>query len=94
MSIMVVGGDHLGSIGKNLNKMGYEEINHIKGRKDSDVKLKIPRDTSMVLVLTDYINHNLAKKVKEKAKQNDTPIIYAKRSWSDIYSSIQDSQIS
>ena len=87
-TIMIVGADHLGNIEEKLYNLGYHNIIHIKGRKDLDVKKKMPKDIKMVLVLTDYINHNLAKKIKEEAKEYSLPIIFSKRSWSNIYTSL------
>ncbi|OEF98861.1 dihydroorotate dehydrogenase [Vulcanibacillus modesticaldus] len=94
MSIVIVGGDHLGNIDKKLYRMGFQSILHIKGRKVSDIKKFIPKQTNVVLVLTDYVNHNLAKKVKERAKENSLPIYFSKRAWSSISTSLQDIKIS
>jgi hypothetical protein len=38
----------------------------------------------MILVLTDYVNHNLAKTVKSQAKDRELPILFCKRSCSAI----------
>lgn len=93
-SIMIVGADHLGSIENRLHNMGFKSVLHIKGRNVTDVKINISKEIKLVLVITDYINHNLAKKVKEKAKEFAVPIVYSKRSWSSIHSILQQSKIS
>lgn len=36
MSIVIVGGDYLGNIEKNLYAMGVKELTHISGRKPID----------------------------------------------------------
>ncbi len=79
---MIVGADHLGSIAKNLESYGISGIEHIRGRNTSDRKIKIPHATSLVVVLTDYVNHGTARHVKDKAKSLGVPAIFAKRSWS------------
>ncbi|HYG58782.1 MAG TPA: DUF2325 domain-containing protein [Symbiobacteriaceae bacterium] len=85
--VVVVGGDHLGSIDKNLRSCGFHAIRHVKGRNQN--RMEIGADTELVLVLVDYVNHNLAKWVKAEAKANNVPIVFARRSWSTIYESIQ-----
>ncbi|MGN7312631.1 DUF2325 domain-containing protein [Alkalicoccobacillus gibsonii] len=87
-SLMIVGADHLGSIPKKLEDMGFANILHISGRKTKMVKREIPADIDMILVLTDFINHNLTTVLKKKAMEQDVPICYAKRSWCSIYKAI------
>ncbi|WP_017729367.1 DUF2325 domain-containing protein [Halalkalibacterium ligniniphilum] len=87
-SLLIVGADHLGTIPKKLNGIGFEEIIHISGRKVQMVKKEIPCHIDLVLVLTDYINHNLTSVLKKKANEQDIPICYAKRSWCSIYKAI------
>ena len=89
MSVTVVGGDYLGGIEKNLYAMGVTELIHICGRKSSGKKIKFPRDTAFVLVLTDYVNHNTAQTVKSMAKARTIPVIFAKRSWSSVEEKLQ-----
>lgn len=85
MSIMIVGADHLGNIEKNLYSRGYTAIEHIRGRNVSDrKKFNIPHATALVVVLTDYVNHVTARNVKEQAKAQGVPTVFAKRSWSSL----------
>ncbi|TDX48948.1 DUF2325 domain-containing protein [Orenia marismortui] len=83
MSIVIVGGDKLGNIPTELNKLGFDKIEHISGRKS--YKIQLTTNADMVLVLTDYISHNLCKNVKCKAKECDVPVLFCRRSWSCIY---------
>jgi hypothetical protein len=84
-SLLIIGGDHLGNIPKKLEKFGYKEVVHLNGRKVQMVKMKIPEHIDNILILTDYINHNLSTVIKQRAKELNIPISYAKRSWSSIY---------
>lgn len=83
-SIMVVGGDRLKHITDRLENEGYKDIIHLDGRKSSMVKRDIPEHTEFILVITDFINHNMAKVIKEKAKKQAKPIYFVKHSWSAI----------
>ena len=83
-ALLIVGGDHLGTIPKKLKTLGFSTITHLSGRKVQTVKKAIPSDTDLILVLTDYINHNLIHVLKRKAAEKNVPICYAKRSWCSI----------
>lgn len=80
--VLIIGGDHLGSISQNLHNLGVESIAHVKGRTEK--RVEIPVETDLVVVLIDYVNHNLARWVKEQAKARNLPIVFARRSWSAI----------
>ncbi|MCY6369611.1 DUF2325 domain-containing protein [Clostridium ganghwense] len=89
MSVLVVGGDKLGNIKDNLKQRGFEEISHLSGRKKSQKSIKIPENTDIVLVLTDFVNHQIAKTIKKQTKDHSTKILYAKRSWVHIEESLK-----
>lgn len=83
-AILVVGGDRLGNIVELLQEEGFQEIHHVTGRKSSQTGIKIPTGIEMILVLTDFVNHNLAKIIKNQAKNRHVPIKFCKRSCSAI----------
>lgn len=81
MSILVVGGDYLDGIFHDLRALGFKSLQHIQGRKNMAAEqVVIPHRTDVVLVLTDYVNHNLARSIKCKARQKNIPVIFCKRS--------------
>jgi hypothetical protein len=79
MTVLLVGGDQLGNIPRELEEYGCEEIIHWKGRKNSDKKRSIPQNVDMVLVLHDFVNHSLMDAVKEQAKRRRLPILFSRR---------------
>ncbi|MFC0560477.1 DUF2325 domain-containing protein [Halalkalibacter alkalisediminis] len=87
-SLLIVGADRLGSIPKKLEELGFNEIIHMSGRKVQMVKKEIPSHIDLILVLTDFINHNLTAVLKKKAMEQSIPVCYAKRSWCSIYQAI------
>ncbi|CAG9622411.1 DUF2325 domain-containing protein [Sutcliffiella rhizosphaerae] len=93
-SLMVVGADHLGNIQDKLKTKGFENVLHIDGRKVQVVKRAIPDHVDIILVLTDYINHNLAKVIKQRAKESNKPVYFCKRSWSSIQQIIGEFKLS
>jgi hypothetical protein len=87
---MIVGADNLGSIKKNVKNLGFEEITHLSGRKKSKFRnFEIPVNTEFILIMTDYINHAVMKKVKRAAKDSNVKVIYARRSWASIYKKLE-----
>jgi hypothetical protein len=82
MNVIVIGADHLGSIEKNLATYGATQIAHVSGRATLDRKIAIPQTASLVVILTDYVNHGTAKRVKAVAKAQGIPAVFTKRSWS------------
>lgn len=90
--LLVVGGDSLGNIDKNLKSLGYNKIEHISGRKTRHRQVHIPQETDVVLVLTDYIGHNLCQIIKDRAKDVGVKTVFSRRAWSDIYKSMQPLQ--
>jgi hypothetical protein len=88
-SMLIVGGDHLGKIKKKLELEGFVEVIHLDGRKKQIMK-RIPKQVDLVLILTDYINHNLSGVIKRKAQEQGIPICFSKRSWCSIYAGIQN----
>ncbi|WP_028307762.1 DUF2325 domain-containing protein [Desulfitibacter alkalitolerans] len=84
MSILIVGGDGLEKIKKNLKKVGATDIQHISGRKRGDLTRDLPSNLDMILILTDYINHQLCSQIKQQAQERGIKTIFSKRSWSHI----------
>ncbi len=74
MSIVVVGGDHLGNIPHKLRQCGFANIQHYQGRKVFKLRDKISFSTDLVLVLTDYVGTDLAKLVKARAKKSNIKV--------------------
>ncbi len=92
MSVIIVGGDHLGCIPKELDRLGISKIQHLNGRGGQKIRGRIPDKIDFIILLYDFVNHNLAYKIKRLANNRDIPIIYAKRSWPSIYTGIQEQQ--
>ncbi|BAU26628.1 hypothetical protein DFP93_12113 [Aneurinibacillus soli] len=80
MSYVVIGADRLGNIIDMLEEKLDGKLIHVSGRKKKDQAYALPQMVKGVIVFTDFINHNLAKRVKADAKKRNVPIVFAKRS--------------
>jgi hypothetical protein len=92
-SLLIVGADHLGNIVHKLSEIGFQKVSHVSGRNCQSVKKGIPDHVDLVLVLTDYVNHNLSKVIKQRAKEQSLPIFFAKRSWCSIQQALSDIKV-
>jgi hypothetical protein len=92
MFVLIVGGDHLGNIPRELDKLGVDYIRHVTGRSGQKINGDIPETVDFIIVLYDYVNHNLANKIKKCAFNRRIPVVYAKRSWSSIYRKMKECQ--
>lgn len=84
MKALLVGADCLGNIPNILTEYGIREYTHWTGRKKGMRNMEIPNTTDMVIVFYDFIEHNITKVIKEKAKQNNIPCVFSKRACSDL----------
>lgn len=89
MGILLIGGDNLGNISKNLMKSGFKDIEHITGRKNESKNFRIPRNIDLVMVLVDFVGHQLASVVKEESRRSNVKVVFSKRSWIHMEKKIQ-----
>lgn len=84
MKALLIGADRLGNIPKTLSDHGISDYVHWTGRKKGMRKMDMPEDIGVVIVFYDFIEHNITKIIKTKARQNKVPCIFSKRSCSDL----------
>ena len=60
-------------------------LNSLKKLEKESIKRGIPMTMDLIIVLHDYVNHNLMYVTKKRAKEANIPVIFARRSWSSIY---------
>lgn len=79
MSLFIIGGDTLGKLEYKMAELGFNDIIHLSGRKKGVCRnFQLPRGVDMVLVLTDYVNHNLMQKVKLEARSKGIKLFFAR----------------
>lgn len=80
MTTLVIGGDRIDSIRRELAEHGREDIEHWGGRKPADTRRAIPARVDLVIMVTDYLSHNMLYSATVRATRLDLPIIYSRRS--------------
>lgn len=84
MAVLIVGGDRINSYREFLAARGYADIRHWPGRKNSFCHREIPRDTRLIVVFVDQVNHALAWKVRRQAGERALPIVFSRRSLAQL----------
>jgi hypothetical protein len=87
MTILILGADRLGNICEELQKEGVDQIIHWSGRCASCQHKCLPKNVGKVIIFCDFINHMAMGNVKKQAKKNNIPIVYCRRSLSDLQTS-------
>ena len=83
MSVLVLGADKIDSIKNLLYGFGINDVIHWNGRKLKSGRKKskaIPSKVDIILMITDFLNHNTMKYYKTEAKFKGIEVVYAKRS--------------
>lgn len=80
MTALVIGGDHIDKIRRELVEHGLDKIEHWGGRKPADARREIPARVKLVVMVTDQLNHAMLYNATIKATRLGLPIIYSRRS--------------
>lgn len=80
MTTLVIGGDRIDSIRRELAEHGLDDIEHWGGRKPADARRAIPARVTLVVMVTDQLNHSMLYNATVRATRLDLPIIYSRRS--------------
>ena len=82
MSVLILGGDNIDPIRKTLMSLGVDNIIHWTERGEKRRRKKsrvLPPNINMVLMLTNFLNHNSMKYYKAQAKARKIPLAFAAR---------------
>jgi hypothetical protein len=80
MTTLVIGGDRIDTIRRELGVHGLNDVEHWVGRKPADARKTIPDRVKLVVVVTDQLSHSMLYSATVGATRNGLPIIYTRRS--------------
>lgn len=91
MNALVVGADRLGNIPQVLADFGIRVAHHVDGRQPSHQRKApcLPRDTELVILLTDFLGHNVMKSFREAAGREKLPVLACRRSVCCVQKSLE-----
>ena len=82
LSALVVGADRLGNIPDVLKGHNINVRHHISGRDPAHQKktLALPSGTDLVILLTDFLGHNVMKTFRAAAEKSGVRVLACRRS--------------
>ena len=89
MKTLVIGGDRIDSIRRELTEFGRHDIEHWAGRKPADTRRAIPARCDLVIIVTDFLSHNMLYSATVRATRLGLPIIYSRRSAVELRSKLE-----
>lgn len=91
MNAVVVGADRLGNIPETLSAMGISIAHHISGRHAAHQRKLpgLPRGTQLLILLTDFLGHNVMRHFRDLARANSVPVVCCRRSAVCVAESVQ-----
>lgn len=89
MSVLIIGADRIASLVPKMEAMGVSDVTHWDARRFKASRNVIPARTDLVIFFTDFLHHSVAEKLKKQVKSLGLPVIYSRRSWSDVAPALQ-----
>lgn len=82
VSAVIVGADRLGNIPAVLGLHNIKVKQHISGRDPAHQKrsLQLPSGTGLLILLTDFLGHNVMKTFRAAAQRSGVPVVACRRS--------------
>lgn len=82
VSAVIVGADRLGNIPNLLQMHNIKIKQHISGRDPSHQKktLTLPSGTELLILLTDFLGHNVMKAFRSAAQRSGIKVVACRRS--------------
>lgn len=83
---VIVGADRLGKIPQLLKEHNIRVSRHISGRDPAHQKkgLQLPSGTEVLILLTDFLGHNVMRSFRAAAQKAGVPVVACKRSVSSL----------
>ncbi|GGY17672.1 DUF2325 domain-containing protein [Paludibacterium paludis] len=76
---LIVGGDNVDLVRRELAAQGYEDVQHWPGRKPGECRRPFPRHIDLVVVMLGHVNHTLCQRVRHEAGRQRLPILFSGR---------------
>lgn len=90
MTTLIIGGDKIDTIRRELAEHGLDNVEHWGGRKPADARRAIPARVKLVVIVTDQLNHSMLYNATIRATRLGLPIIYSRRSAHELRSKLSE----
>ena len=85
MTARIVGGDYVESLKREIVAHGHADVEHWCGRKSGFARRAVPEHARLIVVLYDYVNHNLAIGLKRQARRNGAALLFCRNSANELH---------
>lgn len=95
INAVIVGADRLGNIPELLSSHNIRITEHVSGRESSHQRrvLQLPGNTHLVILLTDFLGHNVMKAFKQAAQRSGAKVLACRRSVCAIQHALEQSGV-
>jgi hypothetical protein len=84
MTALIVGGDYVESLKREIVAHGHVDVEHWSGRRSGFSRRTVPDDAQLIVVLCDYVNHNLAITLKRQARRSGAALLFCRHSTNEL----------
>jgi hypothetical protein len=84
MTALIVGGDYVESLKREILARGHADVEHWSGRKSGFARRSLPDHAQLIVVLYDYVNHNLANTLKRQARRSGAAMLFCRHSTNEL----------
>jgi hypothetical protein len=84
MTALIVGGDYVESLKREILAHGHRDVEHWSGRKSGFGRRTVPEHARLIVVLCDFVNHNLAITLKRQARRSGAALLFCRHSANEL----------
>ena len=88
MQALIVGADRIDTIRSEIfrvaDRLGIKDVDHWTGRKVSECRRTIGRNTALVVFVCDRANHMLMRNVRRQAEDRGIPMVFCRHSATEV----------
>lgn len=84
MTALIIGGDYIETLKRELLAHGLRRVEHWDGRQPRVTKRAIPVSARLVVILHDYVSHGVSNALKQQAYRKDIPLVFCRSSTHDL----------
>jgi hypothetical protein len=84
MTALIIGGDYIEMLKRELLAHGLRRVEHWDGRQPRVTRRAIPVSARLVVILHDYVSHGVSNALKQQAYRKDIPLVFCRSSTHDL----------
>ena len=94
MTVLIVGGDYIAPLRRELLAHGVRRVEHWDGRQPRATRRIIPNRASLVVILYDYVSHSVSNALKQQANKGRIPLLFCRNSTHDLRKKLESMKLS